>query len=262
MLASELVPACVAELDDPRIDSVRSGEHVREACDLATAAEGRSEPLASPSRSAPVTLAPADWPAFRALAHRMSDAMLDHRQALRDPPAAERRAGAGSGVRGRGGPPLNVVCFRVRPAGLAEAELDALHEEVLLRVQESGFAVPSSARTRGRFALRCAFANHRTRPEEVDGLVVPTHGRCRVGLKHGSSPCRPRLRPSAIERRRARAAPRGTVRVAVRSAHHVTPLSRWPVLEWARRPRASRFACTSRAAWQACWLWRVPRRVK
>ena len=66
---------------------------------------------------------------------------------------------------------LSVVCFRFRRPGLAEPGLDALNQELLLRVQESGLAVPSSARVRGRFALRCAFFNHRTRPEDLDLLV-------------------------------------------------------------------------------------------
>ena len=66
---------------------------------------------------------------------------------------------------------LNVVCFRLRPRGLAEADLNALNKEVLLRVQESGVAVPSSTVLDGKFALRVAITNHRSRSEDFDILI-------------------------------------------------------------------------------------------
>jgi aromatic-L-amino-acid/L-tryptophan decarboxylase len=66
---------------------------------------------------------------------------------------------------------LNVVCFRVRPRGMAEVELDLLNKEVLLRVQESGVAVPSSTALNGKFALRVAITNHRSRREDFEALV-------------------------------------------------------------------------------------------
>lgn len=58
--------------------------------------------------------------------------------------------------------PLNVVCFRYRAGTLDESALNALNEELLLRLQERGIAVPSSTRIAGRFALRLAHVNHRT----------------------------------------------------------------------------------------------------
>jgi glutamate/tyrosine decarboxylase-like PLP-dependent enzyme len=66
---------------------------------------------------------------------------------------------------------LNVVCFRLRPRGVAEAELNALNKEVLLRVQESGIAVPSSTVLDGKFAMRVAITNHRSRRADFDVLV-------------------------------------------------------------------------------------------
>jgi aromatic-L-amino-acid decarboxylase len=66
---------------------------------------------------------------------------------------------------------LNIVCFRFRPAGVAEMELNALNREVLLRVQESGVAVPSSTVLNGKFAIRLAITNHRSRLEDFDVLV-------------------------------------------------------------------------------------------
>ncbi len=74
--------------------------------------------------------------------------------------------------------PLNVACFRYVPSGRAtwsDAELDAVNEEILLRLQERGVAVPSSTvlagPAGGRFALRAANVNHRTRRSDLDALV-------------------------------------------------------------------------------------------
>ena len=66
---------------------------------------------------------------------------------------------------------LNVVCFRARPRGVAEAELNALNKEILLRMQESGVAVPSSTVLDGKFAMRVAITNHRSRREDFGALV-------------------------------------------------------------------------------------------
>jgi len=70
---------------------------------------------------------------------------------------------------------LNVVCFRYAPPGAPDDapgdELDAINREVLLRVQESGTAVPSGTTVRGRYAIRVANVNHRSRPEDFDALV-------------------------------------------------------------------------------------------
>jgi aromatic-L-amino-acid/L-tryptophan decarboxylase len=66
---------------------------------------------------------------------------------------------------------LNVVCFRFQCKGLTEAELNELNTEVLLRVQESGVAVPSSTVLQERFVIRAAIVNHRSRREDFDLLV-------------------------------------------------------------------------------------------
>jgi glutamate/tyrosine decarboxylase-like PLP-dependent enzyme len=61
---------------------------------------------------------------------------------------------------------LNVVCFRYAPGD------DAVNEEILLRLQETGVAVPSGTKVAGRYAIRCAITNHRTRCEDLDALVA------------------------------------------------------------------------------------------
>ncbi len=67
--------------------------------------------------------------------------------------------------------PLNVVCFRYRGAN-DDGQLNALNQELLVRLQESGRVVPSSTVLEGRFALRVAFTNHRTRLADIDELVA------------------------------------------------------------------------------------------
>jgi glutamate/tyrosine decarboxylase-like PLP-dependent enzyme len=67
---------------------------------------------------------------------------------------------------------MNVVCFRLKPAGLREPELDQLNARVLVRIQESGVAVPSNARIDGRFAIRVAHTNHRTVRSDFDLLIA------------------------------------------------------------------------------------------
>jgi len=68
-------------------------------------------------------------------------------------------------------PPLNVVCLRYAPAGLDDQQLNALNREILLRIQESGLAMPSHTMLNGRFALRCAIVNHRTRRDDLKMFV-------------------------------------------------------------------------------------------
>ncbi len=66
---------------------------------------------------------------------------------------------------------LNVVCFRYAPPGVEDAVLESVNRELLMRLQEQGLAVPSSTVLDGRFVLRCAFTNHRTRRQDVVALV-------------------------------------------------------------------------------------------
>jgi aromatic-L-amino-acid/L-tryptophan decarboxylase len=67
--------------------------------------------------------------------------------------------------------PLNVVCFRYTTTGWSEEKLNALNREVLMRLQESGIAVVSSTMLDGKFALRAANTNHRSRRGDFEMLV-------------------------------------------------------------------------------------------
>ena len=66
---------------------------------------------------------------------------------------------------------LNIVCFRCNPGDRDEAALNALNQEILLRLHESGIAAPSYTTLRGRYAIRAAITNHRSRLEDFDILV-------------------------------------------------------------------------------------------
>lgn len=64
---------------------------------------------------------------------------------------------------------LAITCFRCVGASGDEAD-DRLNEEIVLRVQESGVAVPSSGRVRGRSVIRVNITNHRTTRADLDLL--------------------------------------------------------------------------------------------
>jgi len=61
---------------------------------------------------------------------------------------------------------LNIVCFRYR----AE-EPDAVNEQIVLALQESGIVAPSTTRIDGKVAIRAAIVNHRTSRAEIDALI-------------------------------------------------------------------------------------------
>jgi glutamate/tyrosine decarboxylase-like PLP-dependent enzyme len=63
---------------------------------------------------------------------------------------------------------LNIVCFQAEvPAG-AGIDSDDLNREIVMRMQERGIAVPSSAEIDGRLCIRVAITNHRTRREDLE----------------------------------------------------------------------------------------------
>ena len=61
---------------------------------------------------------------------------------------------------------LNIVCFRYRCD-----EADRVNGELVVAIQESGVAAPSSTIINGKFAIRAAVFNHRTSKLEIDRLL-------------------------------------------------------------------------------------------
>ncbi len=67
---------------------------------------------------------------------------------------------------------LNVVCFRFVADVPEPTDLDRINAELLLRLQESGLALPSNITVGGRVGMRVANVNHRSRREDFDLLVA------------------------------------------------------------------------------------------
>jgi len=69
---------------------------------------------------------------------------------------------------------LNIVCYRWFNDGLSDAELNAANKEILMRLHEEGVALPSYTLLNGRYAIRAAITNHRSRMEDYEALVEAT----------------------------------------------------------------------------------------
>jgi glutamate/tyrosine decarboxylase-like PLP-dependent enzyme len=66
---------------------------------------------------------------------------------------------------------LQIVCFRPRLGNMPPAEADAITDEAVIRLQESGDAVISTTTIRGRRAMRACVTNHRTQERDLDLLL-------------------------------------------------------------------------------------------
>jgi len=66
---------------------------------------------------------------------------------------------------------LDIVCFRFNPGGLDDEKLNALNKEILMQLHEQGIAAPSYTSLQGRYCLRIAIANHRSKQEDFDVLA-------------------------------------------------------------------------------------------
>jgi glutamate/tyrosine decarboxylase-like PLP-dependent enzyme len=66
---------------------------------------------------------------------------------------------------------LNVVCFRYVVSGMDGDALDELNKQIVIELQEQGVAVVSGTVIKGRYVLRAANSNHRSRREDFDFLV-------------------------------------------------------------------------------------------
>jgi aromatic-L-amino-acid decarboxylase len=66
---------------------------------------------------------------------------------------------------------LNVVCFRYVAPGMAGDALDELNKQIIVELQEQGVAVLSGTVIKGKYVLRAANSNHRSRREDFEFLV-------------------------------------------------------------------------------------------
>ena len=76
---------------------------------------------------------------------------------------------------------LNIVCFRYR----SEDEVDQVNSDIVVAIQESGLAAPSTTKIDGKLAIRAAIFNHRTSPLDIDNLIDASIRFGRL-ISHGS----------------------------------------------------------------------------
>jgi aromatic-L-amino-acid decarboxylase len=62
---------------------------------------------------------------------------------------------------------LNIVCFRYRAA-----DANRINGEIVIDIQESGIAAPSTTVLDGELAIRAAIVNHRTDACDIDALIA------------------------------------------------------------------------------------------
>jgi aromatic-L-amino-acid decarboxylase len=62
----------------------------------------------------------------------------------------------------------NVVCFRYNPRGLDETTLDGLNKTISAKINEISFWMTSDTMIKGRFTLRAAITNHRSKRGDFD----------------------------------------------------------------------------------------------
>jgi aromatic-L-amino-acid decarboxylase len=74
---------------------------------------------------------------------------------------------------------LNIVCFRYRAA-----DANKVNGDIVIDIQESGIAAPSTTLLDGQLAIRAAIVNHRTDVSDVDALISAVLD---FGARHTSS---------------------------------------------------------------------------
>ncbi len=66
---------------------------------------------------------------------------------------------------------LNIVCFRYVAPEMDDAALDELNKQIVIELQEQGIAVLSGTIIKGKYVLRAANVNHRSRREDFNILI-------------------------------------------------------------------------------------------
>jgi aromatic-L-amino-acid decarboxylase len=87
-------------------------------------------------------------------------------------------------------PQLSILCFRFRPEGLSDADIDQINTEIRDRIQLQGDYLISPTQVNGRAVLRVCIINHATRVEHVEGLLASVLRIGRELLSHGDEEAR------------------------------------------------------------------------
>lgn len=66
---------------------------------------------------------------------------------------------------------LDILCFRYNPGDLTLPELNAINKEIKIQLEESGKSAPGYTTLDGRYCIRVAIANHRSRREDFEELL-------------------------------------------------------------------------------------------
>lgn len=66
---------------------------------------------------------------------------------------------------------LNICCFRYSSPDKSDADLDHINREIVMDLQESGVAAPSTTNLKGKLAIRINITNHRTTMDDMELLV-------------------------------------------------------------------------------------------
>ncbi len=69
---------------------------------------------------------------------------------------------------------LDIVCYRYNPGSTDLQTLNQINRKILIELQEQGIAAPSYTTLNGRYCIRVAIANHRSRYEDFDILIEHT----------------------------------------------------------------------------------------
>ena len=85
---------------------------------------------------------------------------------------------------------LNIVCFRYRAA-----DADKINGDIVIDIQESGIAAPSTTVLDGQLAIRAAIVNHRTDTCDIDALISAV---LEFGAQRSGSWRRPRAASRAV----------------------------------------------------------------
>lgn len=69
---------------------------------------------------------------------------------------------------------LDIVCYRYNPGNADDTELNELNQNILAEIHERGIAIPSYTSLKGKYCIRVAIANHRSRYEDFRELAEQT----------------------------------------------------------------------------------------
>lgn len=109
------------------------------------------------------------WATLRAYGRQGYRAMIERHLSLAQRVAAQ--VDAAPDLERLAEVPLNIVCFRFRPPGVPEAELDELNRKLGAMVLDDGRVYFGTTDYAGKVAFRPAIVNWRTQEKDVDMIV-------------------------------------------------------------------------------------------